>query len=138
LKDEKLADKVLEAFLKAAIHAIPRAKQNSMAAQNLPSFGMIIVREKGAPCSLANAFARPVRVEPGGDEDLIGRSVAALDRHWNALATVYGTDGIVSQPVFCLEEANRLEHLARYQKTSAAEAVETAVASVTRCAEAAA
>jgi CRISPR system Cascade subunit CasC len=46
-KDVELARKAVEAFLRAAVAAIPTGKQNSMAAQNPPSLVFAVVRDKG-------------------------------------------------------------------------------------------
>jgi len=58
--DSDLARKAAQAFVEAAVHAIPTGKQNSMAAQNLPVYARVIARD-GAPRSLANAFVAPAR-----------------------------------------------------------------------------
>ncbi|MFS8531935.1 type I-E CRISPR-associated protein Cas7/Cse4/CasC, partial [Sphaerobacter thermophilus] len=85
--DVDLARATVEAFLWASIHAIPTGKQNSMAAQNPPSFVMAVVRDRGL-WSLANAFVNPVA--PAHDGDLIERSVDALEAYWSNLVRVYG------------------------------------------------
>lgn len=59
--------------------AIPTGKQNSVAAQNPPSFVFVVARQSGL-WSLANAFLKPV--SPGPDGDLVQASVAALDDYW--------------------------------------------------------
>jgi CRISPR system Cascade subunit CasC len=82
--DATLADEALAAFLEAFVQAIPTGKQNSMAAQNRPSLGLFVVREKGVPCSLANAFTRPVR-----GEDLIEQSKTALADYFDRMNRVY-------------------------------------------------
>ncbi|MBI2321913.1 MAG: type I-E CRISPR-associated protein Cas7/Cse4/CasC, partial [Chloroflexi bacterium] len=64
--DEELARATLEAYLRAAVSAVPTGKQNSMAAQNPPSFVFAVAREAGL-WSLANAFAKPVWVGQSGD-----------------------------------------------------------------------
>jgi CRISPR system Cascade subunit CasC len=103
LKDDSdLARRTLEAFIRASIEAVPSGKQNSMAAQNPPSFVMGVVRETGL-WSLANAFLDPVR--PDEDGDLIRKSIARLDRHWAALRKMYGSKGIVSAGAVALEDA---------------------------------
>ena len=89
--DRELAVRTAEAFLRAAVTAIPTGKQNSMAAQNPPSLVMAVVRGGGL-WSLANAFERPVR--PTEDRGLIESSILALDRQWDRLATMYGTAGL--------------------------------------------
>jgi CRISPR system Cascade subunit CasC len=55
--DSELAQKAVEAFLRAAVATIPTGKQNSMAAQNPPSLVFAVVRDKGL-WSLANAFVK--------------------------------------------------------------------------------
>ncbi len=89
--DWELARQTVRAFVQASVQAIPTGKQTSMAAQNVPSFVMVVVREHGL-WSLANAFVRPVH--PRRDEDLVQVSVVALDRHWGNLTEMYGSDGI--------------------------------------------
>jgi CRISPR system Cascade subunit CasC len=88
--DRELALSGVRAFLESFIMAIPKAKQNGNAAQSLPSFAMIVVREKGLS-SLANAFARPV---DGRDKGLTVNSVEALAQYWVKLKAMYGGNGI--------------------------------------------
>jgi CRISPR system Cascade subunit CasC len=87
--DRELALAGVSAFLESFIMAIPKAKQNSTAAQNLPSFVMIVVRGKGL-ASLANAFARPV---DGRNAGLMVNSVEALASYWGKLREMYGPNG---------------------------------------------
>jgi len=89
--DAELARHTLEAFIRASVSAIPTGKQNSMAAQNPPSFVLAVARESG-PWSLANAFLQPVR--PAEGADLVQNSVAALDTYWQQLAGMYGESGV--------------------------------------------
>ena len=99
--DRKLALSGARAFLESFIMAIPKAKQNSTAAQSLPSFVMIVVRDKGL-ASLANAFARPV---DGRDKGLMVNSVEAVARYWGKLTGMYGTSGIKSVVYATIEDA---------------------------------
>lgn len=89
--DTELARESLEAFIRASIRAIPTGKQNSMAAQNLPSMVFVVARDNGME-NLANAFARPA--SPGRDGDLIEESARRLDAEWSKLRSMYG-DGSV-------------------------------------------
>jgi CRISPR system Cascade subunit CasC len=89
--DRELALRAVQAFITAAVNAVPTGKQNSMAAQNLPSFVMLVLRDKGC-WSLANAFIKPIR--PTIDRDLVENSVAALDSYWANLTGMYGNDQI--------------------------------------------
>ena len=113
--DAKLAGKTVEAFLRASVIAIPSGKQTSMAAQNPPDAIFAVVREKGAPASLANAFAVPVR--PTSEKSLVRASVEAMDAYWGKLARVYGEDGIKARPI-CLVDHAELEHLKDQQVSS--------------------
>ncbi len=121
-RDYREADKVVRAFLEAIVCAIPTGKQNSFGAQNLPSFGMFVVRKGGVPISLANAFAKPVRPTKD-DDDLIGLSVAALTKHWDALGRVYGDQGVQTTSCFHLGQQARLNELSGSDKGSVQEAI---------------
>ena len=90
--DEDLARRTVEAFLRASVSAIPTGKQNSFAAHNPPAFILAVVRENGAPLSLANAFEKPVST--GRNDGLIEPSIEALDDYWAKCAAMYGKNGI--------------------------------------------
>lgn len=109
-EDYTEADKVIKAFLEAMVYAIPSGKQNSFAAQNLPSFGLFVRRQGGVPISLANAFAKPVRPQKD-DDDLVGLSVDALTKHWDVLKKVYGEQGVKRTACFHLQQEGRLNGL---------------------------
>lgn len=101
--DAELTRKTVEAFIKAAVAAIPTGKQNSFAAQNPPDFVLAVVRENGT-WSLANAFARPVPVREGGD--LMADSIAALVDYWGKLKRFYGDGVIKAAPAMALHGNN--------------------------------
>lgn len=124
-EDYAEAEKVIKAFLEAMVYAIPTGKQNSFAAQNLPSFGLFVRREGGVPISLANAFAKPVRPTKDAD-DLVGLSVARLTSHWDDLKRVYGEQGVKVTSCFHLDQEGRLNGLAASDKKN----VEAAIAVV--------
>ncbi|MBI2323192.1 MAG: type I-E CRISPR-associated protein Cas7/Cse4/CasC, partial [Chloroflexi bacterium] len=105
--DTELAGATLEAYLRAAVSAVPTGKQNSMAAQNPPSFVFAVAREAGL-WSLANAFAKPVWVGQSGD--LVQQSIARLDEYWGRLTRMYGQGGIAGTWVCGLED-DGLAHL---------------------------
>lgn len=90
--DAGQASKIALAFLEAAIHARPSARQATMAAHNPPSYVLVRVREHGAPCALTNAFVKPTR--PGRDLDLTEASIRALEDYEQRLDGMYGTDGV--------------------------------------------
>jgi CRISPR system Cascade subunit CasC len=122
-EDYQAADTVIQAFLEAMVYAIPTGKKNSFAPQNLPSFGLFVRRRGGVPISLANAFAKPVRPSKD-DDDLIGLSVDALTRHWDALDKVYGGQGVEKTACFHIEQERRLNGLSESDKKSVAKAIE--------------
>lgn len=124
--DFREADKVIQAFLEAMVYAIPTGKQNSFAAQNLPSFGLFVRREGGVPVSLANAFARPVRPTKD-DDDLVGLSVAFLTKHWDDLKKVYGEQGVVKTACFHIAQEERLNDLRGSVKNTVEEAIQAVV-----------
>ncbi|NUP98648.1 MAG: type I-E CRISPR-associated protein Cas7/Cse4/CasC [Armatimonadetes bacterium] len=82
----ELTRQTILAFVRAAIEAIPSARQNSHAAQNRPSF-VQVVAGADLPVSLANAFERPIRPRPG--ESLVALSVESLLRHQQDLMSTY-------------------------------------------------
>ena len=125
--DSDLAARTVEAFIRASQAAIPTGKQTSMAAQNLPSFVLSVVRRNGCPCSLANAFVRPTR--PTQEDDLVRGSIKALDEYWGRVTAAYGSDGIAARPVLCLEP-NALSNLAEQQVGSFEDLVTTTMAAV--------
>lgn len=86
--DESLVEATIQAFIEAMIHAIPTGKQNSMAAQNPPSFVLVVVRQQGF-WSLSNAFVNPVK-----GTDIVKESINKLDEYWGQLVKTYGDDGI--------------------------------------------
>jgi len=120
------ADKVIRAFLEAMVYAIPTGKQNSFAAQNLPSFGLFVRRQGGVPISLANAFATPVR-PLRDDDDIVGLSVAALTKHWGNIERVYGAQGVVGTSCFHVGQEDRLGGLADADKGSVDQAINAVI-----------
>ena len=85
--DEELTKATVEAFIKAAVEAIPSGKQNSFATHEKPAFVLAVVRD-GSLCSLANAFAVPAEV--ARDQGLIENSVEKFISYWEKTNKVYG------------------------------------------------
>jgi CRISPR system Cascade subunit CasC len=84
--DQDLVARATRAYVRSAVEAIPKAKQNSMAARNPPLFVLAVARQSGA-WNLANAFLRPARAS--AEKDLLAISAEALLAHWNDLRTMY-------------------------------------------------
>ena len=75
---------VLDAFLRAAVLAVPEARKNSMFGHNPPAHVLGFKRE-GQPLSLVNAFEEPMR----SDNGYVEQSVKALQEHWDKLNGLY-------------------------------------------------
>ena len=84
--DKDLTLLAVEAFVQAAVRAIPTGKQNTFAAHNPPSFVGTVIRH-GGPLNLANAFEKPIAAKQ--DKSLTTLSVEALTSYESQLATVY-------------------------------------------------
>lgn len=112
--DEKLAYKAIETFIRSSVAALPTGKQNSMAAHNPPDAILAVVRQSGAPVSLANAFSKPVRPY---NTDLMTESIKAMDEYWGKLAAVYGKEGVTVKAI-CVVPDVELNTLKDYKKTS--------------------
>ena len=119
--DIELANRTVEAFIRASVAALPSGKQNTMAAHNPPEAIFAIVRTSGAPVSLANAFCKPVR--PGRDSDLMSDSIKGLDAYWGKLTRVYGCDGVAAKTI-CTVSDVALEHLGDARQTTLDHVVE--------------
>ena len=58
-------EEVVKAFIRATLLAVPKARQNSMNAGNYPAYVLGLVKEKGQPVQLVNAFESPLRASDG-------------------------------------------------------------------------
>ncbi len=83
--DERRA--VVDAFLRAALMAVPGARQNSMNAATLPHAVLGVVKDKGQPLQLVNAFEDPVSAKKGG---LADASATRMKEHYQALNKTWG------------------------------------------------
>lgn len=130
-EDETLATQVAEAFLKAAIEAIPTGKQNSMAAQNPPDFIMAVVRQRGCR-SLANAFVQPIR--PDFQKSLVSKSIEALADYWDRLNSVYG-DQMKMASCVSIDSSAELGSLKDHRKVTVKELLDNTLQSLCEQAE---
>lgn len=118
---QRAADGV-DAFVRAAVAAIPTGKQTSFAAQARPQFVLAVVRPNTSmPMSLVNAFEKPAR--PVGEQSLLQNSVTKLDDHWASLTSMYGTEGA---DVFLamLDEAGTVDALESVRQPSVEDLVQ--------------
>lgn len=77
---------VVDAFIRATLLAVPGARKNSMNAHTLPAYVLGVVKEKGQPIQLVNAFEKPVWSKDG----LAAKSIAALKAHYKHLKSTWG------------------------------------------------
>ncbi len=77
---------VVDAFVRAAVLAVPGARKNSMNAHTLPGYVLGLVKDKGQPLQLINAFEKPVSSKGG----LMDASIAALKEHHEQLKKTWG------------------------------------------------
>ena len=89
LDDRRSALDALIAFFDAACRIAPSGKQNSFASHSMASAALLVVREAKTPCSLSEAFERPV---PPSEEGFLGRSLQRLASHYSTLVHDYGFD----------------------------------------------
>jgi CRISPR system Cascade subunit CasC len=61
--------------------AVPGARKNSMNAHTLPGYVLGLVRDKGQPLQLVNAFEKPIHPRSG----IMEASIAALKEHHKGL-----------------------------------------------------
>lgn len=91
LGDPEAVGEAVGMFTKAFIEALPGGKQNTFAAQSLPSAVVVTVRA-GRPVSYANAFVNPVR---GGHDDAAQAESALVDYAEN-VASAYDLRPVAS------------------------------------------
>ena len=89
LRPEELQE-VVRMFVRATLTAMPAARHNSMHAATLPSFALAVVREKGHPVQLVNAFEEPVWTRGG----LAVASRKKLEEEYEHLKKTWGFDAL--------------------------------------------
>lgn len=82
---------VVGAFLRATLLAVPGARKNSMNANTLPVYVLGIVKERGQPIQLVNAFEKPAKPLTSND-GLVGASINLMKEHHEALKKTWSID----------------------------------------------
>lgn len=80
---------VVRTFVEATITAIPSARKNTMNGNTMPVYVLGVVREKGHPVQLVNAFETPVRSSQGYADksiELLKTEYAKLNNTWGIKA----------------------------------------------------
>jgi CRISPR system Cascade subunit CasC len=86
---------VVKTFLCAAVLAVPGARKNSMNAHTLPCYVLGLVKDKGQPLQLVNAFEKPVVSKNG----LMDASIAALKEHHEQLKKTWGIKPVLERAI---------------------------------------
>lgn len=81
---------VVRTFLEATIKAIPSARKNTMNGSTIPDYVLGVVREKGHPVQLVNAFESPIRSNQGHAVEAIRR----LNVEYADLKETWGIEGV--------------------------------------------
>lgn len=79
---------IVEAFVEATLKALPAAKQNSMNASTLPVHVLCVLREKGHPVQLVNAFEQPV-YSPHG-KGFVQTSIERMEAEYARIESIWG------------------------------------------------
>jgi CRISPR system Cascade subunit CasC len=86
---------VVGTFVRAAILAVPSARKNSMNAHTLPCFVLGLVKDRGQPLQLINAFEKPVASSNG----IADVSIAALKAHHEQLKQTWGIKPMLEKAI---------------------------------------
>ncbi len=90
---EEQRKSVVKTFVEATIKAIPGARKNTMNGNTLPNYVLGVVREKGHPVQLINAFENPLRTAGGygpKSVELLKDEYARLEKTWGLEASFEG------------------------------------------------
>jgi CRISPR system Cascade subunit CasC len=86
---------VVRTFLEATIKAIPGARKNTMNSNTLPNYVLGVVREKGHPIQLVNAFENPVRSSQG----YAAQSIEQLKAEYAKLKNTWGVEAVYEKAI---------------------------------------
>lgn len=87
---------VVKTFLKAVIQAIPSARKTTMNGNTVPAYVLGVVREKGHPVQLVNAFESPVRPSMQG---FVVESVNRMNAEYSDINKTWGVDAVFAKAV---------------------------------------
>lgn len=86
---------VVRTFVEATIKAIPVARKNTMNANTIPDYVFGVVREKGHPIQLVNAFENPLRSSKGYKEEAIKQ----LKSEYEKLKTTWDIQAVFDKAI---------------------------------------
>jgi CRISPR system Cascade subunit CasC len=86
---------VVRTFVEATIKAIPGARKNTMNGNTMPVYVFGVVREKGHPIQLVNAFESPIRSTSG----YATKSAELLKSEYAKLKDTWGIEAVVEKAI---------------------------------------
>lgn len=86
---------VVRTFIEATVKAIPGARKNTMNGNTLPAYVLGVVREKGHPVQLINAFESPIHSAPG----YAAKSVELLKTEYAKLSEIWGIEAVFDKAI---------------------------------------
>ena len=98
---------VVRSFVESVIKAMPSAKDKAMNAYTLPSYILGVIRQKGHPIQLANAFEEAVRAKDG--MGYAARSEELLKAEYKKLKETYGLNAMYEKAIPEVKMAEFLE-----------------------------
>jgi CRISPR system Cascade subunit CasC len=99
---------VVAAFIDATLTAVPQARHNSMNAGVRPAYVLGLIRDKGQPIQLINAFEKPMW--SGKDGTILERSITELKAQYSALKNTWG---VTAAEEAAIPEVNVTEFIQR-------------------------
>ena len=99
---------VVSTFINATLTAVPQARHNGMNAGVRPAYVLGLVKDKGQPIQLINAFEKPMW--SGKDSTILERSIAELKAHNDAMKATWA---IVPAEEVAIPEVNINEFIHR-------------------------
>ena len=83
---------VVRMFVRSTVTAMPSARHNSMHASTFPSFVLCVVRDKGHPIQLVNAFIEPVW---SSQKSIVQVSREKLEEEYKQLKETWGVSALL-------------------------------------------
>ncbi|MGA2034041.1 MAG: type I-E CRISPR-associated protein Cas7/Cse4/CasC [Thermoguttaceae bacterium] len=101
---------VVRTFVEATIKAIPGARRYTMNGNTLPDFVLGVVREKGHPVQLVNAFENPLRSNQG----YAAESVKRLKAEYEKLKSTWGIEAVLEKEIPEMSLPSFLEEVVKH------------------------
>lgn len=101
---------VVRVFVESTIKAIPGARKNSMHGHTLPIHVLAIIREKGHPIQLVNAFENPIRSSQGYGK----KAVEMLVAEYENTKKTWGIDAVFENSVPNVELKTLIEGIIKH------------------------